>query len=178
MIPEPHFAQVVEVSADTVTSLGSTLPVSASLRVGRRADREIGLELAIPDTIPPGIYLLEVASAANLVDAEGGGDFGFFGPPGFGGGDEKLEDVFARLNEPDENIVLKARLTFSAPPPPPEIPEGEVPGEGEAPGDDIGLGDIPFFGGFLPSRWLPRQLLPPSRRWVCISRALRVSRSS
>ena len=150
MIPEPHFAQVVEVSADTVTSLGSTLPVSASLRVGRRADREIGLELAIPDTIPPGIYLLEVASAANLVDAEGGGDFGFFGPPGFGGGDEKLEDVFARLNEPDENIVLKARLTFSAPPPPPEIPEGEVPGEGEAPGDDIGLGDIPFFGDFFP----------------------------
>ena len=168
MIPEPRFAQVVEVSADTVTSLGSTLPVSASLRVGRRADREIGLELAVPDTIPPGIYLLEVASAANLVDT--GDDFGFFGPPGFGGDEEKLEDVFARLNEPDENIVLKARLTFSAPPPPPEIPEpppeadgseGEPGSEGdgsegddpgEAPGDvpDLGLGDIPFFGDFLP----------------------------
>ena len=170
MIPEPRFAQVVEVSADTVTSLGSTLPVSASLRVGRRADREIGLELAIPDTIPPGIYLLEVASGTNLIDDEGGGDFGFFGPPGFGGDGEKLEEVFARLNEPDENIVLKARLTFSAPPPPPEIPEpppeadgseGEPGSEGddpgEAPGDvpDIGLGDLPFFGDFFPPEGPP-----------------------
>ena len=59
MIPEPRFAQVVEVSADTVISLGSTLPITASLRVGRRADREVGLELAVPDTIPPGIYLLD-----------------------------------------------------------------------------------------------------------------------
>ena len=152
MIPEPRFAQVVEVNADTVISLGSTLNLTASLRVGRRADREIGLELAVPDTIPPGIYQLEVASAANLVDDEGGGDFGFFGPPGFGGDEEKLEDVFARLNEPDENIVLKARLTFSSPPPPPEIPEGEPGSEGEAPGDvpDAGLGDIPFFGDFFP----------------------------
>ncbi len=152
MIPEPRFAKVVEVSADTVAGLGSTLAITASLRVGRRADREIGLELAIPDTIPPGFYLLEVASAANLVDDEGG-DFGFFGPPGFGFGDEeKLEDVFARLNEPDENIVLKARLTFSAPPPPPEIPEGEPGSEGEAPGDvpDTGPGDIWFFGDFFP----------------------------
>ena len=152
MIPEPRFAQVVEVNADTVISLGSTLNLTASLRVGRRADREIGLELAVPDTIPPGIYQLEVASAANLVDDEGGGDFGFFGPPGFGGDEEKLEDVFARLNEPDENVVLKARLTFSSPPPPPEIPEDEPGSEGEAPGDvpDTGLGDIPFFGDFFP----------------------------
>ena len=88
MIPEPRFAQVVEVSADTVISLGSTLPITASLRVGRRADRDIGLELAVPDTIPPGIYQLEVASGATLVDDEGGEDFGLFGPPGFGGDGE------------------------------------------------------------------------------------------
>ena len=146
MIPEPRFAQVVEVTADTVAGLGSTLAISASLRVGRRADRDVGLELAIPDTIPPGFYRLEVASAANLVDDEGG-DFGFFGPPGFGFGDEgKLEDVFVRLNEPDENLVLKARLRFSAPPPPPEIPEGEAPSDVP----DTGLDDIPFFGDFFP----------------------------
>ena len=119
LIREPRFAQVVEVSADTVISLGSTLPISASLRVGRRADREVGLELALPDTIPPGIYQLEVASAANLVDVDTGDDFGFF-DLGFGGDEDRLEEVFARLNEPDNNLVLKARLTFSAPAEPPE----------------------------------------------------------
>ena len=75
IIPEPRFAQVVEVTADTVAGLGSTLPLSVSLRVGRRTDREIGLELALPDTIPPGRYELEVASAANLGNEDGG----FFG---------------------------------------------------------------------------------------------------
>ena len=142
MIAESRFAQVVEVSADTVISLGSTLPISASLRVGRRADLEVGLELAIPDTIPPGIYQLEVASAASLVDDTGDG-FGFFGPPDVGGDEENLEDVFARLNEPDENLLLRARLTFSAPPPPPEVPEEAA---GEVPEFELG----PLFGDLIP----------------------------
>ena len=179
MIPEPRFAQVVEVSADTVISLGSTLPITASLRVGRRADREIGLELAVPDTIPPGIYQLEVASGATLVDDEGGGDFGFFGPPGFGGDEEKLEDVFARLNEPDENIVLKARLTFRRRPLPRKSPRGRCPERGKPPGmrpkTDWATSRSSEISFLLMALCQP---LPRSRRWVCISRALRVSRSS
>ena len=47
----------------------------------------------------------------------------------FGGeSEETLDDVFARLNKPDENVLLQARLTFVAPPeeegfdaPPPEF---------------------------------------------------------
>ena len=117
IIPEPRFAQVVEVTADTVAGLGSTLPLSVSLRVGRRIDREIGLELAIPDTVPPGLYELEVASAANLGNEDGG----FLGDDlvflvNRQDGEETLEEAFARLNQPDENIILKARLRFSASP--------------------------------------------------------------
>lgn len=84
MIPEPGFAQVVEVTADPVAGLGSTLAISASLRVGRRDDRKIELELALPDTIPPGRYRLEVASAASLAD-DTEGDFGVWGIRGVRG---------------------------------------------------------------------------------------------
>ena len=145
MIPEQRFAQMVEVSADTVAGLGSALDITASLRVGRRADREIGLELAIPDTLPPGFYQLTVASAASLGDDFG--NSGFFGPES-GFGDETLDDVFARLNAADENVVLKAQLTFSSPPDFPEPPGSD---DGEAPGDvpDIDLGDLPFLDDFF-----------------------------
>ena len=165
MIPEPRFAQVVEVSADTVASLGGTLAITASLRVGRRSDREIELELAIPDTLPPGFYDLEVGSAASLGDGPGNGfgdDFGF----GFGSddGEETLDDVFARLNGADENVVLKARMTFSMPPEPPELngapPESDDSGSGSG-SEDGGEGDgsgeasatgpiVPDFGDLFP----------------------------
>ena len=144
---------MVEVTADTVAGLGSTLTISTSLRVGRRLDRKSGWRLAIPDTIPPGFYRLEVASAANLVDGRGRG-FRVLRTAGirFSETRESSRMFFVRLNEPDENIVLKARLTFSAPPPPPEIPEGEAPSDVP----DTGLGDIPFFGdSFLPMAPLP-----------------------
>ena len=114
LIREPGFAEVAEIEADTVVTLGTTLFFSVRLRVGRRADREIELELAIPDSLSPGSYRLEVGSAASLDD--GGEDFGFFAGltgidnVGLEEGAETLEEVFARLNAPDENTVLKARL--------------------------------------------------------------------
>ena len=152
LIPEPGFAQVVEIEADTVAGLGSALPITASLRVGRRADRDIGLELALPDTIPAGIYQLEVGSAASLGDP--GGDFGFFGGltgienMGLEGGEgQTLEEVFARLNAPDENTVLKARLTFFEPLWGPVRESSEPPGSGADPGSDFGPGDS--LGDFL-----------------------------
>ncbi len=118
MIPEPRFAKVVEVSADTVVSPGSTLAVTTSLRVGRRLDREIELALAVPDTLPAGVYQLEAGSAAALGEDAGGGDrplFGLFPPFDDFGGEETLEDVFARVNGADENVLLKARLTYVMP---------------------------------------------------------------
>ena len=150
MIREPGFAQVAEISADTVVSLGSTLDLTVGLRVGRRADRQIGLELAIPDTIPAGSYQLEVGSATSLDDGgEDGGVFGGLigiGNMGLEGGEETLEEVFARLNAPDENTVLKARLTFFEPFfEPPE--SSEPPGSGADPGSDFGPGDS--LGDFL-----------------------------
>ena len=114
LIREPGFAEVAEISADTVATLGTTLFFSVRLRVGRRADREIELELAIPDSLSPGSYRLEVGSAASLDD--GGEDGGFFAGltgidnVGLEEGAETLEAVFARLNAPDEHTVLKARL--------------------------------------------------------------------
>ena len=154
MIREPGFAQVAEISADTVVSLGSMLDIIVDLRVGRRADRQIGLELAIPDTIPAGSYQLEVGSATSLDDGgEDGGVFGGLigiGNMGLEGGEETLEEVFARLNAPDENTVLKARLTFFEPFfEPPE--SSEPPGSGAEPGSDFGPGDS--LGDFLSDGW-------------------------
>ena len=148
VIPETRFAIVAEVAADTVVSLGSTLAITTSLRVGRRNDQQVELALSVPDTLPPGFYQLEVGSAAVL----GPDDWGFDQPNGWGfdgfEGAQTLDDVFARLNRPDENILLKARLTFFSPPEPeffPEPPagegeEGEFAGEGEE-GEFAGEGE-------------------------------------
>ncbi len=113
MLPESRFGKIVGVAADTIISAGSTLSVATSLRVGRREDREIEMAFSIPDTLPAGVYQLEVGSVATLGSdsAGGGGDpFGFFDPFGR---DETLEDFFVRVNRIDENVILKARLTLS-----------------------------------------------------------------
>lgn len=110
---DSRFAKIVGVAADTVASAGSTLSVATSLRVGRREDREIEMAFSIPDTLPAGVYQLEVGSAATLGPDSGGGGgdpFGFFDPFG---SDETLEDFFVRVNRIDENVILKARLTLS-----------------------------------------------------------------
>ena len=132
VIPETRFAILTKVTADSVVSLGSTLNITSSLRVGRTKDREVELALSVPDTLFPGFYQLKVGSAALLGD-----DAFLFGPPpSFFGAEESLDDVFARLNKPDENVLLKARLTFVAPPPPPPPPPEPVDGEGEPEGGE------------------------------------------
>ena len=123
LMPETRFASVTKVTADTVISLGSTLAVTTSLRVGQTEDRDVGLALSVPETLLPGLYQLEVGSVAALGDDAGwiGGPETFFdliGVDNFEGedeGEEMLDDVFARLNKPDENVLLKARLTFVEP---------------------------------------------------------------
>ena len=126
VIDEPRYAKVFEVSADSVISPGDTLDVTTLLRVGRRIDREIELALAVPDSFRAGVYLLEAGSAAALVQA------GI--PPFFGRfpGDDTLEEAFARVNSKDENVVLKARLTF-------QMPLGEPGDEGPPPGRGGGI---------------------------------------
>ena len=114
--------------------------ITTALRVGRTEDREVELALSVPDTLFPGFYQLEVGSAATL-----GPDELLFAPPQYGPpAEESLDDVFARLNKPDENVLLKARLAFVAPfpppPPPPELPP-ELPPEGEGEGEPEGEGD-------------------------------------
>ncbi len=132
---ESRFAKIVGVAADTVASAGSTLSVATSLRVGRREDREIEMAFSIPDTLPAGVYQLEVGSAATLGPDSGGGGGGPFGFSDPFGRDETLEDFFVRVNGIDENVILKARLTFvmpfeesaspdSLPDPPPRGPRG------------------------------------------------------
>ena len=128
VIPEPRFAALTEVAADTVASPGDVITVTASLRVGRRTDRQVEVDLTVPETFPPGFYQLETGSTAALgPDLVGGFDpFFGFGPPG-AGAEETLEEVFARVNGADESTQLKARLTFLAPLPVEAPPEGEPP---------------------------------------------------
>ena len=140
VIPGTRFATVEQVMADSVFGLGSTVNITTALRVGRTEDREVELALSVPDTLWPGFYQLEVGSAATL-----GPDELLFAPPQYGPpAEESLDDVFARLNKPDENVLLKARLAFVAPfpppPPPPELPP-ELPPEGEGEGEGDGDGD-------------------------------------
>ena len=160
VIPETRFAILTKVTADSVVSLGSTLNITSSLRVGRTKDREVELALSVPDTLFPGFYQLEVGSAALLGDdaflfgpppsffwAE---EFLFGPPPSFFGAEESLDDVFARLNKPDENVLLKARLTFVAPPlppPPPDFPPEFEGGEGEGEPEGEGEGEPEEGGG-------------------------------
>ena len=68
LIPETRFASVTKVTADTVISLGSTLAVTTSLRVGQTQDRDVELALSVPETLPAGLYQLEVGSVAALGD--------------------------------------------------------------------------------------------------------------
>ncbi|MCY4606467.1 MAG: hypothetical protein OXE49_19700, partial [Gemmatimonadetes bacterium] len=165
VIPETRFATVAKVTADSAITLGSTLDITTSLRVRRTEDREVELALSVPDTLPPGLYQLEVGSVALLGDAAAGDDGSFLGlisVGNFGGeGEETLDDVFARLNKPDENVLLQARLTFVAPPedegfpaPPPEF-EGEGSDAVDPPpdvGGDAGDDFLPpgAFEDFLP----------------------------
>ena len=142
VIPGTRFATVEQVMTDSVFGLGSTVNITTALRVGRTEDREVELALSVPDTLWPGFYQLEVGSAATL-----GPDELLFAPPQYGPPtEESLDDVFARLNKPDENVLLKARLAFVAPfpppPPPPELPPELPPeGEGEGDGEPEGEGD-------------------------------------
>ena len=148
IISEPRFARVVEVTADTVISPGDMLAVTAALRVGRRSDREIELSLSVPDSFPAGVYRLEAGSVAALGedDAGGGGPPSFFGPFR---GEETVDEVFARVNSEDDNIVLKARLTF-------EMPLEAPGGAGSPPGSGSGGASPPGRG-----RGVPRQAPPP-----------------
>ena len=125
LIAEPRYARIVEVNADTVASPGDSLDVTASLRVGRRIDREIDLRLGVPESFPPGVYSLVLGSAAEL--AAGGG-------PGFGRFpvEQTLEEVFNDVNSEDDNVVLEALLTFDMPFGPPGG-QGRPPGPGRGP---------------------------------------------
>lgn len=151
LIPETRFASVTKVTADTVISLGSTLAVTTSLRVGQTQDRDVELALSVPETLPAGLYQLEVGSVAALGD-DGGGIggpetlFGLVSVGNFEGeGEETLDEVFARLNKPDGHVLLKARLTFVEPP---WLEWGE--GEGEDPPDG-GLDAFAPPGAFPPA---------------------------
>ena len=135
-----RYAKVVEVAADSVIAAGEDLAVTVSLRVGAQM-REIEMALRLPEDLPPGGYRLGVGSEWSLGEAGySGGDFGgeLDWPLDLEGGEETLEEVFARVNEPDGNVVLKAQLTpgdpfgFDAAGLDPQ-PEGAGPGGAPAP---------------------------------------------
>ena len=147
VISEPRFAKVVHVAADTVVSPGDRLAVTVSLRVGRRIDRKIELTLSVPDTFSAGVYQLEAGSVAALQDDSpllrsiGRGE-----PVDDEPDEETIDDVFARLNRADQNVLLMARLKYVTPleetgsvdfPPP-----GSGPGDVFPPQDQVPVGTV------------------------------------
>ena len=148
VIPETRFATVTKVTADSVISLGSLLDITTLLRVGRAEDREVQLALSVPDTLPPGFYQLEVGSAALLGDV--GDDAPLLGSSSFGSpSEETLDDVFARLNKPDERVLLKARLALGEPDPPAFF-DPRLQGEGGGGEPEGAFGGVPPLGSFSP----------------------------
>ena len=120
VIPESRYAKVVGVAADSVHrrrrgSRGHGLPARGAQ--DRPGDRDGPPPAGGPGSA--GAYRLEVGSQRLLGETDlGGGDFG--GDLGWlftelEGGEETLEEVFARLNGPDENVLLKAQLTVGDP---------------------------------------------------------------
>ena len=131
ILPESRFAKIVGVDADSVISVGSTLSITTSLRVGRREDREIEMAFSIPDSLPAGIYQIEVGSLSTL-------------EPDSGRRDETLEDFFALVNSIDGNVILKANLMFVAPLEESELPEDTPPPDPVSMEKDVDL----FLEGF------------------------------
>ncbi len=142
LIPETRFAIVAKITADSVITLGHTLNITTLLRAGQSNNREVELALSIPDTLWPGFYQLEVGSAATL-----GPDAQLFDSPA----EESLDDVFARLNKPDENVRLTARLAFVELPP--ELEGGDGTLKDDSKGD---FDELP-----PPEAFPPEPLLPP-----------------
>ena len=69
--------------------------------------------MSLPSTLAAGDYQLEAGPAALLAPEGGDDSFGFLDLLSSPDGDAEgtLEDVFARLNGEDQNVLLKARLT-------------------------------------------------------------------
>ena len=134
MAPEPRFAVVAEVAADTVVSLGSDLG-HHHLPAGGQAPGP--RHRACPRRARHPAHRVSTSSRWDPLphwgttrEGEATLRFGFFGPGGGFNGDESLDDVFARVNGPDIKVILKARLTF-------QMPSGNggfsPPGSGDGP---------------------------------------------
>ena len=86
--------------------------LSSLLRVGRQRDREIELGLPLADTLAAGTYEIQFGSVAEFAQAsefspESLFDFSAFDPSAE---EETMEAAFTRLNQPDRNVLLQARL--------------------------------------------------------------------
>ena len=119
LIPEPRFATITAIAADSYVTQGNTLSITTSLRVGGMQEQTIELAFSIPDTLPAGRYQLKVGSAAKLAGVSEGKncrDDGLFRPFSSSESDDSrndkpLDEIFARANKPDQHIILEARLT-------------------------------------------------------------------
>ena len=112
VIPEPRYGKVTGILADSVAYPGLPLVVKAVLRVGRQRDREIELGLPLADTLAAGTYEIQFGSVAEFAQAsefstESLFDFSAFDPSAE---EETMEAAFTRLNQPDRNVLLQARL--------------------------------------------------------------------
>ena len=121
LIPEPRFATITAIAADSYVTQGNTLSITTSLYVGGMREQDIELAFNIPETLPAGRYQLKVGSAAELAgvseeeECRDDEPFGFFSPSDDSENDKPLDEVFARANKPDEHTILEARLAGFSP---------------------------------------------------------------
>ena len=121
LIPEPRFATITAIAADSYVTQGNTLSITTSLLVGGMQEQDIGLAFNIPDTLPAGRYQLKVGSAAELAgvseeeECRDDEPFGFFSPSDDLENDKPLDEIFTRANKPDEHTIIEARLNGLSP---------------------------------------------------------------
>ena len=107
VIPDSRWARVTGVSADTLLTPGTSLTVRVSLRVGRSGEKEVELDLLLPDDLVPAVYQLEAGPIEEEVEVFTLEELVFRNEPDVY---ETFEEILARMNEEDQAVILQARL--------------------------------------------------------------------
>ena len=107
VIPDFRWARVTGVSADTLLTPGTSLTVGISLRVGRSGEKEVELDLHLPDDLVPAVYQLEAGPIEEEVEVFTLEELVFRNEPDVY---ETFEEILARMNEEDQAVILQARL--------------------------------------------------------------------
>lgn len=123
MVDSLLVGQIIKIKADTLATAGDILPVGVMLKVGLLGERWVNFEIALPDTLPPGVYNIEVSSS-DMVYGEPvpEGEFERVWPDTNVSLEPTLEELFQRVNQEDKKTVLQVRFSLRSPDMPTSYP--------------------------------------------------------